>query len=133
MPAKHHIDNNEQLIITTWDGEATGIELLDAIIKYQNTIQNHPDYIRYNEVVDFSNVTGIKVTSDAIKNISQIASKTDKQESNRKLALIVCSNLAFGLARMYEIYRGFSKNAYKKIRVFKNEKDAYEWVKVDRL
>jgi len=129
MPANHHIDNNAQLIITTWEGEAHDIEFIDAIKKYQKDIQNHPDYINYNEVVDFTKVTGVKLTTEGIKNIGHIASTTDINEVNRKLAFIVSSNLAFGLARMYEAYRSFSKNANKEIRVFKTEKDAFEWVK----
>ena len=128
MPANHHIDNKNKLIITTWEGEARDIEFIEAIKKYQNDIQNHPDYINYNEIVNLSKVTGFKLTTKGIKTIGEIASTTDKKEINRKLALIVNSNLAFGLARMYEAYRSFSKSANKEIRVFKNEKNAFEWI-----
>jgi len=129
MPANHYIDNKSRLLITTWQGEACDIDLIQAIKKYQKDIQNHPDYITYNEVVDFSKVAGIKLTTEGIKSIGLIASATDQNEVNRKLAFIVSSNLAFGLARMYEAYRGLSKKAHKEIRVFKNKKDAFEWVK----
>jgi len=129
MPAHHNIDTKNQLLITTWEGEARDIEFIEAIKKYQKNIQSHPDYINYNELVDFSNVTGIKLTTEGIRNIGTIASTTDQNEVNRKLAFIVNSSLAFGLARMYEAYRGFSKKAHKELRIFKNEKDAFEWVK----
>jgi len=129
MPANHSIDNQAHLIITTWQGEARDVDLIEALKKYQAEIQNHPDYIAYNELVNFSNVTGIKLTTEGIKNIGKMASKTDKHEMHRKLAFIVSSNLAFGLARMYEAYRSFSKTANKEIRIFKNEKDALEWIK----
>ena len=129
MTAKHHIDNDNQLIITTWEGDASDIELIEAIRKYQNNIQNSPGCINYNEVVNLKKVTGLKLTTKGIKTIGSIASKTDTKEINKKLALIVSSNLAFGLARMYEAYRSFSKNAHKEIRVFKNETEALKWVK----
>lgn len=128
MPANHHIDKHAQLIITTWEGEAHDVEFIDAISAYQNNIQNHPDNITYNEVVDLSNVTNIKLTTDGIKNIGLIAAATDHIEVNRKLAIIVSSNLAFGIASMYKAYRGFSNNSHKEIRVFKTKKDAFEWV-----
>jgi hypothetical protein len=64
----------------------------------------------------------IKITTKGIKKIGTIASRTDQNKPNRKLALIVNSNLAFGLARMYIAYRSFSKNANKDIHVFKDEK-----------
>ena len=129
MPANHHIDNKNQLIITTWEGEARDIEFIEAIKKYQDDIQNHPDYINYNELVNLSKISKLKLTTEGIKTIGEIASTSDKKDSNRKLALIVSSNLAFGLARMYETYRSFSKSANKEIRVFKNENNAFEWVK----
>ena len=128
MPANHNIDTKAQLLITTWEGEAGDIEFIEAIKKYQKDIQNHPEYINYNEIVDFTNVTGIRLTTKGIKNIGLIASTIDKNGVNRKLAFIVSSKLAFGLARMYEIYRGFAKKAHKEIRVFKNKTDALKWL-----
>jgi len=128
MPATHHIDNETQLIITTWEGEARDIDFIGAIKKYHKDFQNHPDCKSYNEVVDLSKITSIKLTTEGLKTTAQIASTTDQKEINRKLALIVSSNLAYGLARMYEVYRSYAKRADKEIRVFKNEKDAFEWV-----
>ena len=129
MPANHHIDNNNQLIVTTWEGVARDIEFIEAIKNYQNNIQNHPNYVDFNEVVDLRKVTSLKLTTEGIKTISTIASTTDTKDINKKLALIVSSNLAFGLARMYEAYRSFSKNANKEIHVFKDETEAFKWVK----
>lgn len=128
MPANHKIDTEARLLITTWEGEARDIEVIKALTKYQKDIQNHSNYIDYNEVLDCSNVTNIKLTSEGIQNIARIASDADQSGSGRKLAFIVASNLAFGLARMYEIYRGLGKKSQKKIRIFKNKKDAFEWV-----
>ena len=128
MPANHHIDNEAQLIITTWEDVGRDRDFIEAIKKYQKDIQNHPDFSSFNEVVDLSKITGIKLTIEGIKNIGKIASTTDKKEINRKLALIVSSNLAYGLARMYEVYRSYAKRAHKEIRIFKNKKEAFEWV-----
>lgn len=129
MSAVHTIDNDNQLIVTTWEGEATDIEFIEAIKKYQTNIQNKPEYINYNEIVDCSKITKLKLTSEGIKTIGTIASTTDTERTDKKLALIVSSNLAFGLARMYQAYRSFSKKANKEIRVFKNENDASKWAK----
>lgn len=128
MPASHYIDNKRQLIITTWEGKAHDIEFIEAIKKYQKDIQNHPDYIHFDEIVNLTGVTVVKLTTEGIKTISQIAASTDKTEINRKLAIIVSSPVAYGLARMYMAYRSFSKKAQKEISLFKNEKDAFEWI-----
>ena len=128
MPANHYIDNKRQLIVTTWEGEARDIEFIEAIKKYQKDIQNHPDYINFNEIVNLSGVTRYKLTTEGIKAIGQIASSTDKSDVNSKLAIIVNTTFAYGLARMYDAYRSFSKKSQKKINIFKNEKDAFEWI-----
>ncbi|MEH6471167.1 MAG: hypothetical protein V7752_07950 [Halopseudomonas sp.] len=127
MPAIHSIDNHAKIILTIWEGEAVDADLIDAIENYQQQVQNDPDYLGYNEVVDFSDVTKIKLTSAGIKNISRIAAKSDRSETQTRLAFIVSSKLAFGLARMYETYRSFGQKN-KEVRVFRNKDDAYEWV-----
>ena len=127
MSAIHNIDNENKLIVTTWEGEACDVEFIEAIKKYQSSIQNNPNYINYNEVVDCRKITKLKLTSEGIKTIGTIASATDTEKTHKKLALIVSSNLAFGLARMYQTYRSFSKTANKEIRVFKNESEALKW------
>ncbi len=129
MPANHHIDTEAKLIITTWTGEAIDAEFIETIKKYQDNIQNQPEYIDYNEVVNLSEVTNIKLTTAGIRILAELASKTDESRFNGKLAFIVSSNLAFGLVRMYETYRSFKNNAGKKLRVFKREKDAIEWAR----
>jgi len=128
MPANHYIDNKAKLLVTTWEGEAGDKEFIEAIKKYQKDLQNEPDYIKYNEIVDLSKITKFKFTTEGIKSIGQIASTTDQNEAYRKLALIVDSNLAYGLARMYVAYRSLYNKANKKVNVFKNEKEAYKWL-----
>lgn len=131
MPAHHVIDKKNRLIVTTWDGDVVDIDLIEALKKYQQDIQGHPAYLGYNEIVDFSTVGKIKVTTEGIKNIGRIASITDQNGTDRKLAFIVSSDLAFGLARMYEVYRGVTRETNKELRTFKNNDDAYKWVMND--
>jgi len=128
MPALHLIDKKNKLIVTTWDGDLVDIDLIEALKEYQKDIQGHPEHLGYNELVDLSNVRRIKVTTEGIKNIGRIASRTDQNGVDRKLAFIVSSDLAFGLARMYEAYRGFTRKTNKEIRTFRNKSDAYKWV-----
>lgn len=129
MPAIHNIDSDAQLIITTWEGEARDSELIAAIKKYQQGIQSNPDYIDYNEVLDLSGITRIKVTTNGVKAIGKIAPATDQTGKHKKLAVIVSSNLAYGLTRMYQAYRSLSKKSNKVVRIFKNKNDAFEWIK----
>jgi len=129
MATKHIIDDQEKLLITLCDGEANDKEFIHSLKKYQREIQNDPKYINYNELVNFSEVTSIKISITGLITLSQIASSTDNEQAIRKVALIVSSNVAFGLARMFEVYRSFEKNACKKIRVFRKEHEAYTWLR----
>lgn len=128
MPAKHNIDKEAQLIITTWHGEARDVDFIEAIKEYQQNIQNHPNHIDYNEVLDLTNLSHFQLTTEGIKKIGLIASSSDQDEVDRKLAIIVNSNLAFGFAKMYTAYRNLSKQSSKKIHVFKSQIKAFEWV-----
>ena len=129
MPASHYVDNKLKILVSTWEGDATDFECAEALKKYQEEFQNNPDYIKYNEIIDTRKVKKIKLTTKGIKYSSILASSTDQNEKNRKLAFIVNSNLAYGLVRMFITYRSVSDNASKEINVFKNEKKAIDWVK----
>ena len=128
MPAKHYIDEHNRLIVTTWHGEASDSELIEAIIEYQNKIKSHPDYVSYNEILDLSKVEGVALTTDGLKQLGRTASKTDHKEVTTRLAIIVQSSLLYGLARMYEAYRNLIPSSNKEIRIFKDEQAATKWV-----
>ncbi len=129
MPAIHQIDRKNQLIITTWEGQAGDMEVAEALKKYQKTFQNHPSYSGYNEVINASNLTGIRLTGKGVKILGHIAASTDQMAVSSKLAIIVNSSLAYGIARMYLAYRNIGKRTHKEIRLFKKEKDAFAWVR----
>jgi hypothetical protein len=48
---------------------------------------------------------------------------------NKKMALIVKSDIAFTFANLYVFYRNLGRSDRKNISVFMNEEKAYKWVK----
>ncbi len=128
MPALHQIDSDIKVITTTWYGDATDGELVDALTKYQQEIRSQADYYSYNEIVDFSKATDFKLSTDGLKKLVQIATYGDIQGIKTKLAIVVSAPVAYGLARMYEAYRTFVPSASKEVRVFKNCSKALEWI-----
>ena len=128
-PAKHIIDIENKIIQTSWSGEPIDSEMLDALTQYQKEIKNKPEYFSFNEIVDLTGVGGIHLTTEGIKKIGNFASRSDRAGINTKLAFITSSPLAFGLTRMYAVYRNFfAPNTNKAIKVFKKASDAYEWI-----
>jgi hypothetical protein len=128
MPAQHTIDNNIRLITTSWSGEAVDSELIDALTKYQRDIKSQPDYSSYNEIVDFSQTSSFKLSTQGIMKLVQIAATMDAQGVKTKLAIVVNNPLAFGLGRMYGAYRSLVPGGLKDVRVFMNNRDALIWI-----
>lgn len=128
MPVQHKIDDDAKLITTVWSGDAVDSELLDALSKYQQNIKSLPQYASYNEIVDFSGASNFLLSSEGIKKLAHMASIKDPQGVKTKLAIVVNKPIAFGLARMYEIYRSLLPSGSKEVRVFKNYQDCLQWI-----
>ena len=127
MPAQHIIDEDNGIIITNWTGAATDDALLDTIQKYNKDIRSKPEYRDFNEIVDFTMADNINLTYTGLMNVAEAATDMDAVTGKTKLAIIVDSNLAFSLARMYITYRSFFKSTKKSINVFKFREAAMDW------
>ena len=127
MPATHQIDEKNRLIVTSWEGEPSVQDLFNALRKYQKEIKSKSEYQNFDELVDFSKIEGFRLRSKGLRLLSHTASTFDKSTGTCKLAFIVSTTLAFGLARMYEIYRSFSSKN-KEIRVFRDKPSALNWL-----
>lgn len=128
MPVSHEIDHINQRIVTQWLGHVTDHEMIQAYQEYLKNIKTLRQYIAFDEVVDFSQAGEFKLTVEGIKKLGELASSQDRQDITTRLAIIVHSKLAFGLARMYLTYRSFSPSAHKETRVFKQQQAALEWL-----
>ena len=127
MPASHHIDNKNKLIITSWHSEPTESELADTLHNYQREIKSKPEFLDYHELLDFREIKGIKLKINDLRKLGKIAAEYDKTDVNSKLGFVVSSTISYGIARMYSIYRGLYSQS-KEVRVFKNKPDALVWL-----
>ena len=132
MPAKHYIDEENKTIFTEWYGEPSDSDLVDSLNIYLRNIKSKPELDDFNELVDFRDTRGLKLSIDALIELGKIASKFDKP-GNNKLAIVVSSSLVYGFARMYGIYRRNNPNSSKEVRVFKIMKEALEWLEVNEV
>ncbi|MFA7383548.1 MAG: hypothetical protein WC001_08860 [Desulfurivibrionaceae bacterium] len=129
MPAIHKIDNDLKIITTIWSGEVVDGELIDALSKYHQDIRkSSPSYCFFNEILDLSTAGDINLSSKGIRILVEKSVTMDVQGVKTKLAIIVSTPIAYGLGRMYSIYRGLASNSYKEVCVFKNYHDALEWI-----
>lgn len=129
MPCCHYIDHEAGIIVTTWEGEATDADFIQALQSYQENVQVIQEYSDYNEIVDFSMMTRIKLTPVGLLDIVRMASATDRAGGDTKLALIVYSNTAYVFANIYRTYRSMTTHSNKIIGIFNHWEEAYQWAR----
>ena len=133
MPAIHEIDNENQIIVTTWSGDdPDDTSLLNAYIEYLKEIKTRPEYISYDELLDFSNINTAKLTASGLREVGRLAAVSDDSDISIRFAIVVNSTLSYGLARMYEMYRELNPLSNKKLRVFRDSVGALDWLKSER-
>ena len=119
MPATFAIDKQRRLVISTgWD------TLTPAdILAHQEKLLKDPEFNpNYSQIMDLTRVTDFEVQSGDIRMLAQ--KTVFSRESHR--AIVVSSNLGFGLSRMYEMHReAFGENG---IRVFRDLDEAVDWI-----
>lgn len=133
MPVFHKIDNENRLIITRWQGEPTVSEMVDALLAYHAKIKSKPEFLDYDELLDFSETDGIHIDSISLKRLGEIAVSFDRPSFRIKLAIVAKSTLGYGLARMYEIARGINSKATKEVNVFREESEALKWLMAKKI
>lgn len=96
-------------------------------LAYQQQLPSDPDFDpSFSQLFDFTHVTKFDIGMDDIRTLAQ---KTIFSRQSRR-AFVVRGDLAYGLARMFEIFReSFGERG---IGVFRDLDDALDWVLLKR-
>jgi hypothetical protein len=87
-----------------------------------------PEVAGYNELVDMTGVEQIiDPTTEGIRTLADLSASMDTKSSS-KFAIVAPQNLAFGLGRMYEIYRSLNEQTTKRVAVFRERAEALKWL-----
>ena len=124
MPLSFDIDKRRRLVIST----ASGIVTYAEIAAHQVGLKNHPDFDpSFDQLIDGTGVTKVAVTVEEIRTVArQRIFGADSRQ-----AFATSSDFAYGLARMFELYREASGSG-RPVRVFNNLEAAQEWLDVSR-
>ncbi|MFT5320114.1 MAG: hypothetical protein ACI934_000245 [Pseudohongiellaceae bacterium] len=132
MLVSHRIDHDNKIIITTFAPEEASLKLfLEAFNTYQEELRFLPDYLEYNEMVDFRSITNINITASELKKLSTLTIAKDVRETVTKLALLVDSRPARTLAKVYEMIRNFNPSSKKQVKIFQDTDSALSWLLED--
>jgi hypothetical protein len=124
MPLDYVIDKQRRLVTST----ASGIVTYPELIAHQNRLKNDPDFDpSFDQLVDGTAVTKLELTTD---NVRAIARQRLFGAGSRQ-AFATSSEFAFGMARMFELYRE-SAGIERPVKVFNGLEPAQEWLQHNR-
>lgn len=119
MPAFYKIDRENRLVMSIASGTITMAEALD----HHQKLRSDPDFDpAFSQLLDVSHVTKIELTTEDVRRLAQAAMFS----STSRRAILVSSDTAFGLARMFEILRESAGDTG--IEVFRDLDEALDWV-----
>ena len=125
MPIEYQIDHNRRFVLARAIGDLTA----EDIFNYQREVWSLPEARGYNELIDMSNVKEIvSPTSDKLVELARLSASMDDRTIPTKFAIVASDTFAYGMGRMYEVYRNLNPRSTKEVRVFRSMKDAMEWI-----
>lgn len=115
------VDESRDLTVYTAVGEVNGDDFVRAIETfYQGAITK-------NVLWDVGGADLRRVEPGEIKGIAKIPRQHFEERRGGKTAIVVASDLAFGLTRMYEIQTNVDEQPFE-TNVFRSLDDAYSWL-----
>jgi hypothetical protein len=119
MPAFHKIDKERKLVLSTGSGFVTKEE----VFTHQDQILKDPEFDpSFSELADFAQLTDTDIGIADLRTISQ----RDVFSIHSRRAIIVSGNVAFGFAKIFEVYRQLAGAG--RIRVFRTLDEAWDWI-----
>jgi hypothetical protein len=119
MPAYFKIDKERKLVMST----AAGVLTLSDGLAHQEKLLKDPDFSpNFSQLLDFTHATKIDLTAEDVRRLAQ---RTIFSPDSRR-SILVRSELGFGLARMFLIFREIQGE--KGVRIFHDLDEALLWV-----
>lgn len=119
MRTEHTIDPVERVVVLKVSGDLGDQELLGLAEELEKIPGLRPDFAL---LIDLREARGEKVTAAGAR---ALAARPLVMSSESRRAVVVPSELGFGMARMYEILREGSGGS---VRVFRDHDEARSWV-----
>jgi len=120
MPLNYVVDKQHRLVTST----ASGVVTYSDVTSHQSRLKNDPDFDpTFDQLVDGTAVTQIELTTD---NVRAIARQRLFAAGSRQ-AIATGSEFAYGMARMFELYRDGAGTG-RLVRVFNGLEAAQEWL-----
>ena len=122
MSWHYEIDIQNRLVRTRADGTLTDADLIDG----DSALRNDPEFDpAYYQLLDLTEADGSEITAAGVR---ALASQLPLFSSSARRALVVRSDLGFGMGRMFELLR---EGKSGEVRVFRVIEEAHAWLDLD--
>jgi len=119
MPTSYKIDQARRLVLS----EGSGLLTMPDLLAHQDKLAGDPDFSAdYSQLYDLTQVTDVEVTPNDLRRLAQRSVFLP----NARRAVLVSSDVLFGLSRMFEMFR--ESLGETGIRVFRDHAEALAWV-----
>lgn len=126
MPITFVVDQERRRVVAT----ATGDLGAEDFFVYQRDAWGGAGVGGYDEIVDMTGASRIReATPERVRELAQLAASMDVPRAASRLAIVAPADLAYGLGRMYEAFRGLARSpATKTVAVFRTRAEAEAWL-----
>ena len=130
MPIDYHIDGERRLVIATGRGTVTHEDLWN----YQRAVWSNPEVAGFNELADMRAVRQFGPASpEQMSELASFAARMEAGAAATKFAIVASHDVAYGLGRMFQAYRGLQSQGRKQVGVFRTMEEALQWLGVEQL
>ena len=132
MPIDIRVDSAERVRYSLCTGVVTDADMVGA---YERVVDDPAFDPTLNVLADMRGVERVDVTPGGIRQVAERRARNERVLRGRpRVAVVVASDLVFGLARMYEAYRdpqGDQKDDGKRFLVCRTMEEARVWLGLD--
>jgi len=128
MPIEVKIFKEDQLLLSSFVQEVTNYEMISS---YEKLMKTNEFFTVNKELVDMRDCSLADISKEAFLSLSSLVeSYLNEKYLDFKTAIVAPEDLSYGLSKLYESY---SEHSPETIMVFREAKDALEWLGVPEL
>ena len=128
MPIEYQIVHERRLVMAQGRGTLTGLD----VFGYQRNVWSLPEVAGYDELMDMTQVEDIALPStQRVRELARLSAEMDARSTTSRFAIVAPSEFAFGLGRLYEIFRSLDDRSTKQVEVFRSLDEALEFLDIN--
>ncbi len=122
MPISYVIDAERNLVVTTASGTLTN----DDVIQLKDRLAQDPGFKPgMSELSDVRSIDHLEVTPAGVRAMVRQDERAATQGASGKLALVVSQDVAYGMARMYQM---LTESHTPNVGIFRDIGEARAWL-----